>query len=97
MARDHAVIGAVGEQLVLSRLLSRGILAAKVPDGTSVVDLVVHQTGLNGELRIHRVYFSPIAPVVFAPFRMASDTPIAPVRSVDLRSAIVRSASRSVV
>jgi hypothetical protein len=52
MARDHAVIGAAGEHLVLSRLLSRGILAAKAPDGTSVVDLVVHQRRSDGQLSI---------------------------------------------
>lgn len=52
MARDHAVIGAAGEHLVLSRLLSRGILAAKAPDGTSLVDLVVHQRGPDGQLSI---------------------------------------------
>lgn len=52
MTVDHAVIGAAGEHLVLSRLLSRGILAAKAPDGTALVDLVVHQTQPGGELSI---------------------------------------------
>jgi len=52
MGRDTAVIGAAGEHLVLSRLLSRGILAAKAPDGTSTVDLVVHQAGHDGALSI---------------------------------------------
>jgi hypothetical protein len=50
--RDTAVIGAAGEHLVLSRLLSQGILAAKAPDGTSTVDLVVHQAGNDGSLSI---------------------------------------------
>ena len=52
MSRDTAVIGAAGEHLVLSRLLSQGILAAKAPDGTSSVDLVVHQAGPDGALSI---------------------------------------------
>lgn len=50
MKRDYSVIGAAGEHLVLSRLLARGILATKAPDGTKAVDLLVHQVGPNGEL-----------------------------------------------
>ena len=52
MSRDYAVIGAAGEHLVLSRLLARGILAAKAPDGTSAVDIVVHQAAPDGALSI---------------------------------------------
>lgn len=42
MPRDYAVIGAGGEHLVLSRLLSRGIIAAKVPERTAKVDIAIH-------------------------------------------------------
>jgi hypothetical protein len=36
------LIGAAGEHLVLSRLLSRGILAAQAPQGTRKADIIVH-------------------------------------------------------
>ena len=36
------LIGAAGEHLVLSRLLSRGILAALAPQGTRKADIIVH-------------------------------------------------------
>ena len=36
------LVGAAGEHLVLSRLLSRGILAAQAPQGTRKADIIVH-------------------------------------------------------
>jgi len=36
------LVGAAGEHLVLSRLLSRGILAAQTPQGTRKADIIVH-------------------------------------------------------
>lgn len=42
MERDSALLGAAGEHLVLSRLLSRGILAAQAPRGTRKVDILVN-------------------------------------------------------
>lgn len=39
---DKALIGAGGEHLVLSRLLSRGFLAAQAPRGTRKVDILVN-------------------------------------------------------
>ena len=50
--RDYAVIGAAGEHLVLSRLLSRGIIAAKVPERTAKVDIVIHRSRPSGELDV---------------------------------------------
>jgi len=41
------LVGAAGEHLVLSRLLSRGILAAQAPQGTRKADIIVHP--LDGE------------------------------------------------
>ena len=52
MPRDYAVIGAAGEHLVLSRLLSRGIIAAKVPERTAKVDIVIHRSRPSGELDV---------------------------------------------
>ena len=49
---DYAVIGAAGEHLVLSRLLSKGIVAAKVPERTAKVDIVVHRSRPTGELDV---------------------------------------------
>lgn len=40
--KDKALIGAAGEHLVLSRLLSRGFLAAPAPRGTRRVDILVN-------------------------------------------------------
>jgi hypothetical protein len=37
---------------VLSRLLSRGILAAKVPERTAKVDIVIHRSRPGGELDV---------------------------------------------
>jgi hypothetical protein len=39
---DSTLIGAAGEHLVLSRLLSRGLLAAQAPRGTRKVDILVN-------------------------------------------------------
>jgi hypothetical protein len=39
---DNQLIGASGEHLVLSRLLSRGILAAQAPHGVRKADIIVH-------------------------------------------------------
>ena len=52
MARDYAVIGAAGEHLVLSCLLSRGVIAAKVPERTAKVDIVIHRSRPSGELDV---------------------------------------------
>ena len=42
MRKDSSLIGAAGEHLVLSRLLSRGFLAAQAPRGTRKVDILVN-------------------------------------------------------
>lgn len=42
MKATNNLIGAAGEHLVLSRLLSRGILAAQAPQGTRKADIIVH-------------------------------------------------------
>ena len=42
MKVDTALIGAAGEHLVLSRMLSRGFLAAQAPRGTRKVDILVN-------------------------------------------------------
>jgi hypothetical protein len=39
---DKALVGAAGEHLVLSRLLSRQLLAAQAPRGTRKVDIIVN-------------------------------------------------------
>ena len=39
---DTSLTGAAGEHLVLSRLLSRGLLAAQAPRGTRKVDILVN-------------------------------------------------------
>ena len=41
-AKDSALMGAAGEYLVLSRLLSQGQLAAQAPRGTRKVDILVN-------------------------------------------------------
>jgi hypothetical protein len=40
--RDKALVGAAGEYLVLSRLLSRGLLASQAPRGTRKADILVN-------------------------------------------------------
>lgn len=42
MIQDSSLTGAAGEHLVLSRLLSRGILAAQAPRGTRKADILVN-------------------------------------------------------
>jgi hypothetical protein len=42
MASDKNLVGAAGENLVLSRLLSRGILASQAPRGTRKADVLVN-------------------------------------------------------
>lgn len=42
MKIQSQLVGAAGEHLVLSRLLSRGILAAQAPQGTRKADIIVH-------------------------------------------------------
>ena len=42
MSVQNNFIGAAGEHLVLSRLLSRGVLAAQAPQGTRKADIIVH-------------------------------------------------------
>ena len=42
MASDKNLIGAAGENLILSRLLSRGILASQAPRGTRKADILVN-------------------------------------------------------
>ena len=39
---DSSLVGAAGEHLVLSKLLSRGFLAAQAPRGTRKVDILVN-------------------------------------------------------
>jgi len=41
-SEDKALVGAAGEHLVLSRLLSRKLLAAQAPRGTRKVDIIVN-------------------------------------------------------
>jgi hypothetical protein len=41
-AKDSVLLGAAGEHLVLSRLLSRGFLAAPAPRGTRKADILVN-------------------------------------------------------
>ncbi len=42
MTSDKNLVGAAGENLVLSRLLSRGILASQAPRGTRKADILVN-------------------------------------------------------
>jgi hypothetical protein len=42
MKMQTQLVGAAGEHLVLSRLLSKGILAAQAPQGTRKADIIVH-------------------------------------------------------
>ena len=42
MTSDKNLVGAAGESLVLSRLLSRGILASQAPRGTRKADILVN-------------------------------------------------------
>ena len=48
---DKQLIGAAGEHLVLSRLLSRGLLASQAPRGTRDVDILVNP--LDGGRPLH--------------------------------------------
>jgi hypothetical protein len=43
MESDKQLIGAAGEHLVLSRLLSKGMLAAQAPRGVRKVDILVNR------------------------------------------------------
>jgi hypothetical protein len=40
--KDKNLVGAAGEHLVLSRLLSKGILAAQAPRGARKADILVN-------------------------------------------------------
>lgn len=42
MTSDKNLVGAAGENLVLSRLLSRGVLASQAPRGTRKADILVN-------------------------------------------------------
>lgn len=48
---DKQLVGAAGEHLVLSRLLSRGLLASQAPRGTRQVDILVNP--LDGGRPLH--------------------------------------------
>ena len=52
MASDKALVGAAGEHLVLSRLLSRGLLASPAPRGTEKVDIIVSDKDGKSSFRI---------------------------------------------
>lgn len=52
MGSDKALVGAAGEHLVLSRLLSRGFLASAAPRGTEKVDIVVSDREGKSNFRI---------------------------------------------
>lgn len=52
MASDKALVGAAGEHLVLSRLLSRGLLASAAPRGTEKVDIIVSNKDGKSSFRI---------------------------------------------
>ena len=41
-SRDKSLVGAAGEHLVLSRLLSRELLASQAPRGTRKADVLVN-------------------------------------------------------
>ena len=56
---DTSLTGAAGEHLVLSRLLSRGVLAAQAPRGARKADILVNF--LDGGTPC--TYSSEIAPV----------------------------------
>lgn len=47
MKHDTSLTGAAGEHLVLSRLLSKGILAAQAPSGTRKADILVNHLDKN--------------------------------------------------
>jgi hypothetical protein len=51
---DKSMIGAAGEHLVLSRLLSMGLLAAQAPRGVRKVDILVNPLG-GGEATLIQV------------------------------------------
>lgn len=51
---DKSLIGAAGEHLVLSRLLSMGLLAAQAPRGVQKVDILVNSLG-GGEATLIQV------------------------------------------
>lgn len=52
MGSDKALVGAAGEHLVLSRLLSRGLLASPAPRGTEKVDIIVSDKDGKSSSRI---------------------------------------------
>lgn len=52
MGSDKALIGAAGEHLVLSRLLSRGFLASSAPRGTEKVDIIVSDSRGKSSFRL---------------------------------------------
>lgn len=52
MKSDKALVGAAGEYLVLSRLLSKGLLASPAPRGTEKVDIVVSDKDGKSSFRI---------------------------------------------
>ena len=52
MPKDKALVGAAGEHLVLSRLLSRGLLASAAPRGTEKVDIIVSDKEGKSSFRI---------------------------------------------
>lgn len=52
MQTDRALLGAAGEYLVLSRLLTQGFLASPAPRGTEKVDIVVTDKDGHASCRI---------------------------------------------
>lgn len=52
MQTDKALLGAAGEHLVLSRLLTKGFLASPAPRGTEKVDIVVTDKSGHSSCRI---------------------------------------------
>lgn len=52
MQTDKALLGAAGEYLVLSRLLTKGFLASPAPRGTEKVDIVVTDRDGHASCRI---------------------------------------------
>jgi hypothetical protein len=45
--KDKNLVGAAGEHLVLSRLLSKGILAAQAPRGARKADILVNHLDIS--------------------------------------------------
>ena len=62
--KDKNLVGAAGEHLVLSRLLSKGILAAQAPRGARKADILVNH--LDGkppcliQVNPHLVFHIPV-------------------------------------